>query len=166
MTFLLETAGEQEPVDPVVVGDEDRPRCRSGTAHETGSGRRASTASCSGPYSCSTRSDELRRTVELAGLRAHLERAAELGELRGAERRAVRLQRVRRSAQLLGAPFVERAAEGRDELRRVREERVDHLAEELVAAEVAQVLERAVVEADVLDRLEAAVRGPRGASHA
>ena len=134
------------------------PRCRSGTAHETGSDRRASTASRSGPYACSTRSTSSRGAVELAGLGAHLERAAELGELGGAERRAVRLQRVRRPAQLLGAPFVERAAEGRDQLRRVREEGVDHLAEELVAAEVAQVLERAVVEADVLDRLGAAVR--------
>ena len=64
---------------------------------------------------------------------------------------------ARRSSSL--PSFFERAAEGREQRRRVREERVDHLAEELVAAEISQVPERAVVEAHVR-RLAAAPPSP------
>ena len=88
------------------------PGAGAGRAHATGSDRRAASASSSGRYSCSIRSTSSRGAVELAVLGALLEAAAELRELLGAERRAVRLQRVRRPPQLLGVLLVERAAEG------------------------------------------------------
>ena len=86
-----------------------------------------------------------------------LERPAQLGEPLGAERRAVRLQRVRSPPQLLCASVVDRAAQHCKQPRRVSEEGVDHLAEEIVAAELAEILERAVVEGDGLDRIRTAL---------
>ncbi len=53
MPVLLEPAAEQEPVDSVVVRDQDRAPGAGGAAHETGSDRRETTASWSGWYSCS-----------------------------------------------------------------------------------------------------------------
>src|SRR5205085_6139259 len=47
VAFVLETAGEQEPVDPVVVRDED------GAAHEGDPARSAERACSSGRYSAS-----------------------------------------------------------------------------------------------------------------
>src|SRR6266540_509376 len=76
-----------------------------------------------------------------------LDRAAELRELLRAERRAVRLQRVGGPAELFAVLLLERAPEACDQRRGIREEGLDDLAEEVVAAEVAQVLERAGVEA-------------------
>jgi hypothetical protein len=100
---------------------------------------------------------------ESAGLGLLRERAAQLGEPLRPEGRAVRLQRVRRAPQLLGVSRVEGAAEGGDQLRSIGEERVDHLVEKVVAAQVSQVLEGAVVEAHVVDaflRLGVAAREP------
>ena len=67
---------------------------------------------------------------------------------------------MRRPPQLLAALFRQRPAKGRDQLRRIREEGIDHLAEERVTPQITQALERAVVEADVRDggRTAAAVR--------
>ncbi len=62
-----------------------------------------------------------------------------------------------RAPELLGVLLVERAAEGPDQARRVRAEGIDHLTEELVAAQVTQIPERGVVEADVADRGRTAV---------
>src|ERR1700746_3723304 len=50
---MLEPAAEQQPVDPVVVGDQDRAGSGSRAGHETGSDRRDARASWSVPYSCS-----------------------------------------------------------------------------------------------------------------
>src|SRR6478736_1247498 len=56
MAVLLEPAAEQEPVDPVVVRDQDRARCARGAGHETGSDRSEARVSAIVRYSCPIRS--------------------------------------------------------------------------------------------------------------
>src|SRR6476646_220172 len=53
--LVLETAREQEPVHAVVVCDENRAGCGSGTAQADASERSELSASSSGWYSCSIR---------------------------------------------------------------------------------------------------------------
>ena len=53
---------------------------------------------------------------------------------------------MRRPAQLLGVALLVRRSECRDEEGRVAEERVDHLRQEILPAELSQALERARVE--------------------
>src|SRR5262249_4863010 len=56
VSFLLEASREQEAVDPIVVGDEDRAGGLGRSGHAGDSVRRAESASSSGRYSCWMRS--------------------------------------------------------------------------------------------------------------
>ena len=149
MPLLLEPAAEQEPVHAVVVRDEDRAGRGSGTAHDNRFRPKGGESRLERPVLLLDPIHELRDAVEAAVLGVLLDGAAELRERRRAQRRAVRLQRVRRSAELLGVLALERAAEARDQRRRIRKKDVHHLGEELDAAEVSQVLERGSLEADL-----------------
>ena len=123
---------------------------RSGTAHEAGSDRRAARASCERPVLLLDPVDELaRRRRGSPSLALLFDGPAELGERRGARgsRRstsacaplggALRVPFARASARSVA---ISAGASARND--------VDTSREELVAAEVSQVLERGGVEAD------------------
>ena len=128
-------------------------------AHAGASGRSAASASLERPYSCSIRSTSS-RGVRRARRPWRAARAS-----RQSSANSVGARASRRSTSACAPPaaaprrlsLVERAAERREQRRRVREERVDHLGEEVVAAELPQALERGGVEADVARPLGAAV---------
>ncbi len=101
---------EQEPVHPVVVGDQDRARGRGRSSRRRLRAQRRTSASSSAHVLLLDPLDELRRAVELAVLRPLLELAAELGEARA--RRSVApfdlsVCAARRSSS--ASPRVERA---------------------------------------------------------
>ncbi len=147
VALLLQAAAEQEPIHPIVVGDQDRARRRRGRRHETASERSATRASSSGRYASSIRRRARDVPSSSRSFRPLLELPAELGEAGRAEGLAVRLERVGRAPQLLRVAALARLSERRDERRGVREERVDDLGEELLAAELSEAVERARVEA-------------------
>ena len=99
--LLLQTAAEQKAVHPVVVGDQDRSGREAEALTTPAVERSAARASSSGSYSCSIRSTSSEAPSSSPFL-ARCSSSRQSSEKRSApERRAVRLQRVRRSTELV-----------------------------------------------------------------
>ncbi len=103
MPLLLEAAGEQEPVHPVVVGDEDRAggRERCALTHATPTeGRRGPPRAAGTPARSDRRAREAPSSSSVLACCSSVRQSS--ANSPAPERRTVRLQRVRRPAQLLG----------------------------------------------------------------